>query len=129
MGANENWFTVQAKAKRRYVCGLKEVLKHLKLKKIKCVILPPNLDKIQSEGTSMPIGPWGKCSNCGMMLGVGGINDFVGEILALCKEQAVPVVFAMSRRRLAVMLRKKHQIGCVGIFLYDGAEVGLVLLS
>lgn len=40
----------QSKAKRRYVCGLKEVLKHLKLKKIKCVVMPPNLDRIQSEG-------------------------------------------------------------------------------
>lgn len=58
-----------------------------------------------------------------LMLVVGGINDFVGEIMALCEEQRVPVVFAMSRRRLAVLLRKKHQIGCVGIFLYDGAEV------
>lgn len=41
---------VQSKAKRRYVCGLREVLKHLQLKKIKCVIVPPNLDKIKSEG-------------------------------------------------------------------------------
>ena len=41
---------IKAKAKRRYVCGLREVLKHLKLKKLKCVILPPNLDRIQSEG-------------------------------------------------------------------------------
>ena len=41
---------IKAKAKRRYVCGLREVLKHLKLRKLKCVILPPNLDRIQSEG-------------------------------------------------------------------------------
>ena len=41
---------IKAKAKRRYVCGLREVLKHLKLKKLKCIILPPNLDRIQSEG-------------------------------------------------------------------------------
>ena len=32
------------------MCGLREVLKHIKLKRLKCVILPPNLDKIQSEG-------------------------------------------------------------------------------
>lgn len=44
--------------------------------------------------------------------------------MTLCAEQNVPVVFAMTRRRLAVLLRKKHQIGCVGIFFYDGAEVG-----
>lgn len=41
---------VKAKVKRRYICGLREVTKHLKQKKLKCVIVPPNLDKIQSTG-------------------------------------------------------------------------------
>lgn len=41
---------IKAKAKRRYVCGLREVMKHLKLRKLKCVIIPPNLDRIQSAG-------------------------------------------------------------------------------
>ena len=43
----------QAKYRRRIVCGLREVLKHLKLKKLKCVILPPNLDSISSEGKQL----------------------------------------------------------------------------
>lgn len=60
--------------------------------------------------------------NCGCVL--GGIDDVIGQILAECTEQQVPVVFATSRRRLAVVLKKKHRIGCVGIFSYDGAEVG-----
>ena len=46
------------------------------------------------------------------------------EIVELCEEFGVPVIFAMSRRRLALLLWKKHRIGCVGIFYYDGAEVG-----
>ncbi len=41
---------LKLKTKRRYVCGLREVLKHLELKKMKCAIIPPNLDKIQSPG-------------------------------------------------------------------------------
>jgi len=53
----------------------------------------------------------------------GGINDIVGQIVAECAEQAVPVVFAMNRRKLAVLLKKSHRIGCVGIFYYDGADV------
>ena len=53
----------------------------------------------------------------------GGINELVSQITALCHEQGVPVVFAMSRRRLAYVLKKKHNIGCVGIFSYEGAEV------
>ena len=31
---------IKAKARRRYVCGLREVTKHLKLKRLKCVIIP-----------------------------------------------------------------------------------------
>lgn len=41
---------VKAKTKRRLVMGLREVLKHLKLKKLKCVIISPNCEKIQSKG-------------------------------------------------------------------------------
>ncbi|XP_021783562.1 selenocysteine insertion sequence-binding protein 2 isoform X9 [Papio anubis] len=40
---------VKAKTKRRLVLGLREVLKHLKLKKLKCVIISPNCEKIQSK--------------------------------------------------------------------------------
>ena len=41
---------VKAKAKRRLVLGLREVLKHLKLRKLKCIIISPNCEKIQSKG-------------------------------------------------------------------------------
>ena len=54
---------------------------------------------------------------------VGGIDERVSTILSLCHEREVQVVYAMSRRRLAAVLRKKFKMGCVGIFSYDGAEV------
>jgi ribosomal protein L7Ae-like RNA K-turn-binding protein len=41
---------MQAKSKRRFVLGLREVTKHIKLKRIKCVIISPNLERIQSKG-------------------------------------------------------------------------------
>lgn len=63
------------------------------------------------------------CSVFHLCVPAGGINELVSQITALCHEQGVPVVFAMSRRRLAYVLKKKHNIGCVGIFSYDGAEV------
>ena len=40
----------KAKSKRRFVLGIREVFKHLKLGRIKCVIVSPNLEKIQSKG-------------------------------------------------------------------------------
>lgn len=33
--------------------GLREVTKHMKLNKIKCVIISPNCEKIQSKGVSI----------------------------------------------------------------------------
>ena len=41
---------IKAKSKRRFVLGIREVFKHLKLGKIKCVVVSPNLEKIQSKG-------------------------------------------------------------------------------
>jgi len=41
---------IKAKMRRRIVMGIREVTKHLKLKKLKCVIISPNLEKIQSKG-------------------------------------------------------------------------------
>ena len=52
----------------------------------------------------------------------------VHQIQDMCLELQVPIVFAMSRRRLALVLKKRHKIGCVGIFSYDGAEVSFPLL-
>ena len=43
--------------------------------------------------------------------------------MSSCNQQQVPVVFAMNRRRLAVVLKKKFNIGCVGVFIHAGAEV------
>jgi hypothetical protein len=40
----------KAKSKRRLVMGLREVTKHMKLSKIKCVIISPNCEKIQAKG-------------------------------------------------------------------------------
>ena len=57
------------------------------------------------------------------LLFTGGIDERVCTILTLCCEKKVQVVHAMSRKRLAFILKKKYMIGCVGIFSYDGAEV------
>lgn len=46
-------FFEQAKAKRRFVLGLREVSKHLKLRKLKCVIISSNVERIKSAGKLM----------------------------------------------------------------------------
>ncbi|XP_048749684.2 selenocysteine insertion sequence-binding protein 2-like isoform X3 [Ostrea edulis] len=92
---------VKAKTKRRIVLGLREVTKHLKLKKIKVVIISPNLEKIQSKG---------------------GLDDALNNILNLCNEQNVPFVFALGRRALGRACAKLVPVSVVGIFNYSGTE-------
>ncbi|XP_048251279.1 uncharacterized protein LOC124121959 [Haliotis rufescens] len=92
---------VKAKVRRRLVLGLREVTKHLKLKKIKCVIISPNLEKIQSKG---------------------GLDDALNNILNMCQDQNIPFVFALGRRALGRACAKLVPVSCAGVFNYDGCE-------
>ncbi|XP_045145351.1 selenocysteine insertion sequence-binding protein 2 isoform X2 [Echinops telfairi] len=92
---------VKAKTKRRLVLGLREVLKHLKLKKLKCVIISPNCEKIQSKG---------------------GLDDTLHTIINYACEQNIPFVFALNRKALGRSLNKAVPVSVVGIFSYDGAQ-------
>ncbi|ESO82987.1 hypothetical protein LOTGIDRAFT_134361, partial [Lottia gigantea] len=91
----------KAKSKRRIVLGLREVTKHLKLQKIRCVIISPNLEKIQSKG---------------------GLDDALNNILNMCTEQEVPYVFALGRRALGRACAKLVPVSVVGVFNFEGSE-------
>merc|ERR1719244_1750336 len=41
---------VKAKARKRFVVGLREVAKFLKVKKVKCIVLAPDLERVETEG-------------------------------------------------------------------------------
>ncbi|XP_047556110.1 LOW QUALITY PROTEIN: selenocysteine insertion sequence-binding protein 2 [Lutra lutra] len=92
---------VKAKTKRRLVLGLREVLKHLRLRKLKCVIISPNCEKTQSKG---------------------GLDDTLHTIIDHACEQSVPFVFALNRKALGRSLNKAVPVSAVGIFSYDGAQ-------
>lgn len=92
---------VKAKTKRRLVLGLREVLKHLKLKKLKCIIISPNCEKTQSKG---------------------GLDDTLHTIIDCACEQNIPFVFALNRKALGRSLNKAVPVSIVGIFSYDGAQ-------
>ncbi|KAM9393290.1 selenocysteine insertion sequence-binding protein 2-like [Pholidichthys leucotaenia] len=92
---------MKARMKRRIVMGLREVLKHLKLRKIKCVIISPNCERIQSKG---------------------GLDEALHTIINMCREQGVPFVFALSRKALGHCVSKAVPVSLVGIFNYDGAQ-------
>ncbi|KAG8011867.1 Selenocysteine insertion sequence-binding protein 2 [Nibea albiflora] len=92
---------MKARMKRRIVMGLREVLKHLKLRKVKCVIISPNCERIQSKG---------------------GLDEALYTIIDTCREQGVPFVFALSRKALGRCVNKAVPVSLVGIFNYDGAQ-------
>ncbi|KAM9858319.1 selenocysteine insertion sequence-binding protein 2-like isoform 2-T2 [Aulostomus maculatus] len=92
---------MKARMKRRIVMGLREVLKHLKLRKVKCVIISPNCERIQSKG---------------------GLDEALHTIIDTCREQGVPFVFALSRKALGRCVNKMVPVSLVGIFNYDGAQ-------
>ncbi|XP_068165929.1 selenocysteine insertion sequence-binding protein 2 isoform X2 [Antennarius striatus] len=92
---------MKARMKRRIVMGLREVLKHLKLRKVKCVVISPNCERIQSKG---------------------GLDEALYTIIDTCREQGVPFVFALSRRALGRCVNKAVPVSLVGIFNYDGAQ-------
>ncbi|XP_042580651.1 selenocysteine insertion sequence-binding protein 2-like isoform X2 [Cyprinus carpio] len=92
---------MKARMKRRLVMGLREVLKHLKLRKVKCVIISPNCERIQSKG---------------------GLDEALHTIIDTCRDQGIPFVFALSRKALGRCVNKAVPVSLVGIFNYDGAQ-------
>ncbi|AWP01369.1 putative selenocysteine insertion sequence-binding protein 2-like [Scophthalmus maximus] len=91
----------KAKSKRRLVMGLREVTKHMKLHKIKCVIISPNCEKIQAKG---------------------GLDEALYNVIAMAREQEFPFVFALGRKALGRCVNKLVPVSVVGIFNYSGAE-------
>ncbi len=75
--------------------------KHLKLKKLKCVILAPNCEKIQSKG---------------------GLDEAINTIIEGAMQQNVPFLFALGRKALGRAVNKLVPISVVGIFDYAGAD-------
>ena len=55
---------------------------------------------------------------------IGGIDDLLHQIRAKCEEQKIPIVYALSRRGLGRAVLKKVPVSIVGVFNYDGAQVG-----
>jgi len=91
----------KAKLKRRFVLGIRELTKHLKLNHIKCVIVAPNLEKSKTTG---------------------GLDERVQLIIDVCKEKDIPCIFSLDRRKLGKICKKPVPASAIGIFSYDGAN-------
>ncbi|XP_078032522.1 uncharacterized protein LOC144467542 [Augochlora pura] len=87
--------------KRRYYSGLKETRKHCELKKLKFVIVAPDIEKVELEG---------------------GLDDEVSKLLNTCGKDNVTVCFGMTRRKLGYYTHGRGLVGSVGIANYSGVE-------
>lgn len=61
-----------------------------------------------------------------MLTFTGGLDEALYTIIDTCREQGVPFVFALSRKALGHCLNKAVPVSLVGIFNYDGAQVGFM---
>lgn len=101
---------LKAKLRRRFVVGLREVQKGVKLGKVKCVVLAANIE----------MGMQGLIE--------AGIDTIVHNLIAACEPDPaigrarVPIVFAPSRSRLGSALAKHMSISALGIYSPDGAN-------
>ncbi|XP_034233974.1 selenocysteine insertion sequence-binding protein 2 [Thrips palmi] len=92
---------IRAHAKRRFVLGIREVKKYLMLKKLKFIVIAPDLEPVKSPG---------------------GLDETVIQIREEGRTQQIPVVFAVGRRQLGFALMRKVPISIVGIISPEGAE-------
>jgi len=85
-------------AKKRYIIGLNEVLKHLQAGNLTCVIMATNLEKVEQEK---------------------GIDDLVSQIAEICRKNKIPLVYSLNRYRLGCAAKYKGQkVSACGIMNY-----------
>lgn len=89
---------LKATAKRRHVTGIKEVRRFLVLRRIRLLVIAPDLEPS------------------------GELDQVVAQLKELASVNGVPYVFALGRRQLGFALKKKVPVSCVGVLNYDGTE-------
>jgi selenocysteine insertion sequence-binding protein 2 len=92
---------LQANMRRWYVCGLREVRKAIKSGKARAVLLAPNIEQIEAEGA---------------------LNDSVDDIIASCGAAAVPVVFALSRKKMGEVYGFRKRMSAIALLEVRGVQ-------
>ena len=90
---------VKAKFSRRLVMGLREVKRDVTAKRLRCVVVAPDIAAAAKAGS---------------------LNDQVALILERALMHNIPIVFALNKRRLGKAVGKRVKISVIGILSYDG---------
>ncbi|KAK9858850.1 hypothetical protein WJX84_009351 [Apatococcus fuscideae] len=91
----------KAKQKKRLVSGLREVAKAVKSRRARVIIVAPNIEHIQTEG---------------------GLDDLLTSILSQAGELGVPVVFALSRKKLGQVFGCRKKMSAIAVLDFSSAE-------
>ena len=87
--------------KKRLVAGLREVTKQVERNRIKIIMLSPDIQRCPETG---------------------GLDEAVKNLLDAARKNDLPIVYALSRRKMGRVLRKKVPVSCCGIFNYQATE-------
>jgi ribosomal protein L7Ae-like RNA K-turn-binding protein len=90
----ESFAALQAALKRYYVCGLREVCKAIKAGKAVAVLLAPNIEQNTAEG---------------------GLNDSVQDIITACSASDIPIVFALSRKKMGEVYGFRKRMSAIAL--------------
>nr|CAH8832456.1 unnamed protein product [Trichobilharzia regenti] len=107
---------------RRFVCGFREVIKHLKLKHMRIIIIASDL-----EGKAIDFIYKNKVGTTEQEdksnVGLSALEELLCEIQKLAEEYKppVPIFVAHTRRALAHMCHKPTAVSIVGIINTNGA--------
>lgn len=80
--------------------GLRQVLKGVKTGRVRYIVMAPNIEKIESKD---------------------GLDDMIQSIIKIASEKSVPIVYALSKRKIGKALGKQVKVSVVGIYNADGA--------
>ena len=96
---------LKAKRKKRVLYGLREVLRNVERGKVKAVIVATNLEENLASGSTRTHTHTHTHTH---QPSLGGLNDLVSQIIKGCgkEDQKIPLVFALSKKRLARALNK-----------------------
>ena len=89
---------LQGVSQRFYVCGLREVRNAVKLHRVVSVVMAPNIDQMDAT------------------------DGILMDIKEKCEEQHVPLIFALSRKRLGQIYGNRKRVSAVALLDIRGIE-------
>ena len=97
------------KAKKRFVVGMREIEKYIKLGQVLCLFVVPNIEKVINVKNAL--------------------DERVQKIFVSCKNQSIPIFFGLNKFKLGNVARKKMScVSMLGFINVEGFENDLKAL-